>query len=344
MAVHFLAERLHSDCLMVSNTSVREDSFNSSEIPLLRSVRLWILIILDTVSTLCSLLLLYHLIRQRSLRQALSNHVIIILLILGLGTQCIDVPLYIAFILNNGTVTPSVPAVCLVWWVVGFAMYNGGTILMAWAAAERHILVFNYRSTATRRGRLLAHYFPLLILLLYVFVFYTYALFFFPCENPYEYRLPTCNAYPCYQAHWFMGQWDFIMNNIVPSFIVAVLSVALLVRVVRQKRRLHLKTEWRKQRRMTIQLVSISALNVIFNVPLNLISLAHLVGLPEARGVEVEQYLYFFTYFVIFFFPFVCLSSYPKIYKRLSWKFLCRRCRSNTAVVPSIGQAWAADS
>ena len=321
--------------LNVSNTSVPEDSSSKSEIPLSRSFRFWFLITADPVSTLCSLLLLYHLIRQRSLCQTLSNHVIIILLVLGLSAQCIDVPFYLAFILNDGTVAPSMPAVCLVWWVASFAMYNGGTILMAWTAAERHILVFNYQWTVTKRGRLLAHYLPMLILLVYIAVFYTYALFVFPCKNSYEYRLPTCNPYPCYQAHWFMGPWDFILNNIVPSFIVAVLSAALLARVVRQKRRLHLKTEWRKQRRMTVQLVSISALNVIINVPLNVISLARLLGLPETRGVEVEQYFYFFTYLVSFFFPFVCLSSYPKIYKRLSWKFLSRKCRSNTVVVPS---------
>lgn len=312
-----------------------ETVFDNSEISLPRFVRFWLLLLSDIPSITCAFILLYHLIHDQTLRKALSNHIIILLLILGLTTQLIEIPFYLAFIVNLGVVKPSMPATCLTWWFVSFGMYNGGTILMAWAAIERHILVFQYQWIRTKRGRILVHYFPISILLLYIFVFYIYVLFFFPCENTYEYLLPICNAYPCYQADSFIGMWEFIVNNIIPSLLVAVMSIALLIRVVRQKRHLNQHIEWRKQRKMTIQLVSLSALNIIFNLPLNLVSLAHLSGLPEDYGVEAQHYFYFSCYFLIFLFPFVCLFSYSELVKKIQWKVLCRKIRPNAAIVHS---------
>jgi hypothetical protein len=321
---------------MASNDSTDGDSFESSEISLPRTVRFWLLLLSDIPSIICTFLLLYHLIYDRALRTALSNHVIILLLILGSTTELIEIPFYLAFIANSGIVKPSIPSTCLTWWFVSFGMYNGGTILMAWASIERHILVFKYRWISTKRGRFLVHYFPITILLLYIFIYYIYVLFFFPCENTYDYTLPICNAYPCYQADSFFGMWDFIVNNILPSLLVAFMSFALLIRVIQQKRRLNQHLQWRKQRKMTIQLVSLSVLNIVFNIPLNIVSLAHLCGLPQDYGVEAELYFYFSCYFLIFLFPFVCLFSYPELVTKFKLNNLCRKIRPNITVPPTV--------
>jgi ABC-type dipeptide/oligopeptide/nickel transport system permease component len=106
---------------------------------------------------------------------------------------------------------------------------------MGWASIERHILIFNDRWLATKSGRFLAHYLPLIVILIYIFIFYIYVLFIFPCENTYAYDLPVCNAYPCYQNNPILGMWDFIGHNVLPGFLVAFVSVALLIRVIRQK-------------------------------------------------------------------------------------------------------------
>lgn len=321
---------------MSNNQSTDETSYESSEISISRPVRFWLLLILDVLSTICALFVLYYLIGHRKLRRSISNHVIIILLVFGLATQLIDVPFYLAFILNNGVVIPASPAVCLLWWFAALAMYNGGTVLMAWAAFERHIVVFHSRWTSNQRGRLLAHYLPLLTLLVYIFAFYIYVFFIFACANPYDYRLPQCNASPCYQADPLLGLWDFIGNNILPSLLVALFSGILLIRVVRQKRRLHQQVQWRKQRRLISQLLAISVLNIVINVPLNLVSLARLCGLPDDYGVEAQHYFYFSCYFLIFFFPFVCLFSYPEIVRKIPFLRLCRKNPQNIAVMPSM--------
>lgn len=313
---------------MESNGSDSSESFATSEISLPRSVRFWLLILTDIPSIICSFILLIYLIGNRTARNALYNHVIILLIIFGLGTELIDIPFYLNFIINSG-VRPSIPAVCIFWWFIAFAIYNGGQILMAWAAVERHILIFNDRWLITRRGQFLVHYLPLILILLYIFIFYIYVFFIFSCENTYDYDLPVCNAYPCYQGDSIVGVWDFVGNNIVPGLLVAFVSVGLLIRVIRQKQRLNQPIQWRKHRRMTIQLLSISILNIIFILPLNLLSLAHLCGLPEEYGVQVEQYIFFVSYWFILLIPFVCLGSTPELCKKIKTKLSCSRQRQN---------------
>jgi len=322
---------------MATNESINDVSFDNTEISLPRAVRFWLLIVFDIPSIVCAFLLLYHLIHDPTIRKALHNHVIILLIILGLTAQLIEIPFYLAFIANSGIVKPSIPATCYIWWIVSLAMYNAGTLLMAWTAIERHIIIFKFQWLAARRGRILAHYLPIAILLVYISGFYIYAFFFFPCEESYKYLLPICGASPCYQADSFIGKWEFIVNNIVPSLLVAFMSIALLIRVVKQKRRLNRPNQWRKQRKMTIQLVSLSVLTVVFNIPLNIVSLARLCGLPEDFAVDAQQYFYFSCYFLVFLFPYFCLISYPKLVLKVKWKILCRKVQPNTAFVTS---AW----
>ncbi|CAF2150614.1 unnamed protein product [Rotaria magnacalcarata] len=314
-----------------NNNEADGDSFQNSEISLPRVVRFWILILLDVPSVACTLFLLFHLIVNRTLRREITNHIIAILLVFGLPGQLIDIALYLTFINHAGIVTPTTPATCLIWWVATFGFYNGGTILMAWAAIERYILVYHDRLVSTFRKRLLVHYLPLLIIILYTGIFYGIVIFVPPCENIYNYKLPICNAYPCYQSYGILGMWEFGANNIAPTVAVAVFSILLLVRVSLLKRRLHQRTQWRKQRRMAIQLLSISSLNLIFNMPLNILALAHLCGLPSDVGFEVEQYFYFSCYFLVLLFPFVCLYQYPNIHRKL----FCRRKNRSTTIGPA---------
>ncbi|CAF3119806.1 unnamed protein product [Rotaria sp. Silwood2] len=306
-------------------------SFESSEISLPRFVRFWILILLDIPSVMCTLFLLFHLITNRTLRHEINNHIIIILLAFGLAGQLIDIPLYLTFITHTGIVSPSTPARCLIWWLAAFGFYNGGTILMGWAAIERYMLVYHDRLMSTNQKRFLLHYLPLSIIILYTGIFYIVVIFFPPCENIYDYTLPICNAYPCYQSYGILGMWEFGANNILPTLAVAFFSMLLLVRVSLLKRRLHQPMQWRKQRRMTIQLLSISSLNLIFNMPLNILCLAHLCGLPSDVGYEPQQYFYFSCYFLILLFPFVCLYQYPDLYRKL----FCKRVKRSAIVAPT---------
>ena len=60
---------------------------------------------------------------------------------------------------------------------------------------------------------------------------------------------------------------------------------------------------------MIIQLLSISALYLLLNFPIMILSVAHLCGLPADVGVEAQLVTFFLTYWVMMLLPFVVLNS-----------------------------------
>ena len=65
------------------------DAFQESEINIPRSVRFWLLLIFYIPSICCSFFLLFHLLIKKTLRSQLTNHIIIILLFIGLIIELI---------------------------------------------------------------------------------------------------------------------------------------------------------------------------------------------------------------------------------------------------------------
>ena len=272
------------------------------------ATRFWILLVFDVSSTICTFVVLFYVSFDRKLRSNAKNHTLVVLLMLGLSVQLIDIPFYLNFIVHS-SVVPANPSVCLIWWFIDIGIYNGVTILLAWTALERHILVFHDQWISTRKKRVFVHYLPLLFLILYIFVYYIYAIYGFPCQNSYDYTSIVCNESPCYENDPVMRMWDLLANNIIPALLEPILSFCFLFRVIWHKKRSNLPIQWRKQRKMMIQLLCLSSLNLAFNVPLNIIQIGHLCGLPQSVGAEATQYFFFLTYFVIFTFPFICFAS-----------------------------------
>ncbi|CAM4983140.1 unnamed protein product, partial [Rotaria socialis] len=250
-------------------------SFAGTEISMSRTARFWILLLFDIPSIICTLFVLCCILMDRKLRSSVKNHSLVLFLILGLGTQLVDVPFYLNFIVHS-SVVPANPSICILWWFTDIGMYNGGAILLAWTAFERHIIIFHDRWISTRKRRIIVHYLPLLFLILYIFIYYIYAFYAFPCENTYDYTLPYCDEYPCYANDPIMGMFDWIVNIAMPTLLEAFFSVAFMFRVVWQKYRSRLPVQWRKQRKMTIQLMSLTALNLSVNCPLSILNIAYL--------------------------------------------------------------------
>ncbi|CAF3968938.1 unnamed protein product [Adineta steineri] len=129
--------------------------------------------------------------------------------------------------------------------------------------------------------------------------------------------------------------WEFIAHTGTPILLEGIASIALVLRVQIQKRRLRQSNQWRKQRRMIIQLLLVTTLNIGINFSGNLILLAHLCGLPPEYGAEAQLYFSFLDYFVIFLFPFISLSQFPDLRKTMKKKLLdlVRRQPHRTATV-----------
>jgi hypothetical protein len=293
-------------------------TFDNSEISWPRSLRFWLLLIFDIPAIACSLFVLYHLLFDRIQRHALHNHTIIVLLILALVFQLIDVPWYLDFI-RHGIVWPQTPAHCKVWWLVDLGFYNTAAIILAWTSIERHILIFHDRWVSTQKKRFYVHYLPLIILLSYATIYYTVLIFFPPCEHTYPYTLPVCSATPCHLLIPVLGLWEMGVHGCLCTMIIACFSIALLVRVVMHRQRVANRAlKWKKYRKMLIQLLSISAVYLLFNFPIMILSVARQCGLPANVGVEEELVAFFLTYWVMFLLPIVSLVSLPKLKKRIS--------------------------
>lgn len=299
--------------MSTNNTGI---SFISSEVSIPRPVRFWLMLLFNIPSIVCSFCLIVHIIINRSQRIALQNHTILVILIFGLPIQLMDINFYLIFF-HYGSVQPSTPILCLFWWLADYGFYTGGLMSMTWLAIERHILIFHDRCVANRRGRFLFHYLPLILLVTYILVYYITVIFILPCENIYDYSVLVCGASPCYQSYDILGIWEYSVNNTASVFLEVIASTGLILRVQWQKRRLHQSTQWRKQRRMIIQLFLVSGLNVSLNLPIFFIPLLHFCGLPPEYGIQAELYFFFLGYFVIFLFPFASLCQFPELRKKI---------------------------
>ncbi len=120
--------------------------------------------------------------------------------------------------------------------------------------------------------------------------------------------------------------YDTICHQIIPTLIIVIFSISLLIRVLRRKTRLNRLIEWRQQRKMTIQLLSISALYFLLNFPRAILQLLMQIGISTNEFLNLYYGILIFAIYIIFLFPFVCCGLLiPEIRKKLKAFFYCRK-------------------
>jgi hypothetical protein len=289
-------------------------------------VRFWLYLIPNILSVLCSIFVLYYLLFDRKLREALYNHIIIIILVAGLIYELTTVPLMLYYYYFGDTWEMTLPISAIRFWTfIDSLGYQTQLIGLAWASIERHILIFHRQWVSTEKTRFFAHYLPLMVILIYCFTYY-FVFDLFPFCGDLHYPSPT-NGVPfsCIMFHPIMGKFDGICNLIIPTFIIFTSSLALLVRVLRQKARLSQGIQWRKQRKMTIQLLSISFLYLFFNFPRTILLIVNLFGILTYASTSVLVHTAFFAIYTVFLYPFVCCGAMPEIGTKLKKLFFCRK-------------------
>ena len=105
-------------------------------------IQFWLYLISNFLSILCSLLVLYFILGDRVLRHALNNHVIIVLLIIGLINELTGIPCVLHY-LRTGSSWIETPVFYLLYFFFEYGIYTTQIILFAWATIERHILIFS---------------------------------------------------------------------------------------------------------------------------------------------------------------------------------------------------------
>lgn len=298
-----------------------------------RQVQFWTILVFEIPSLACTIYLFYHIIVNKKLRQALHNHVIIILLFLSFIINIIDQPFYLDAYLHNGKNSfQSSPIICLIWLYVDYGFYGAITVFFAWASFERHILIFYYNQCLrTKMKRMIFHYIPLIVLSIYMIGFYIGVIIFPPCENSFDYEIEACGMSPCYEEISWLNIWDYLINGAMCTLIEAICSISLLIRVLWKRHRAHQPIHWKKHRKMTIQLLSISTLSLTTTLPQTLITAVQQIipGMTDF-AYEVEPYFFYLTTFVVLLLPFVTLGCFPELWPNVVFF----KIRQHIVVVP----------
>jgi hypothetical protein len=287
-------------------------------------VRFWLFLISNVLSILCSCFVLYCLLFDRTLRRALNNHFIIILLFNGLIYELIDVPMMLHFY-RFGDAWKLTPSLFQFWPFIDYICYTTEILVFAWASIERHILVFHNRWVSTKKKRFFIHYLPLLTLPIYCFIYYFFTVIFLSCKTLSMQSAVNGVPIPCIFFYPIIGSWETMAHQIIPTFTISIFNVALILRVLWQKTRLRRAIQWRKQRKMIIQLLPISILYLLFNFPWIFIQFCYLVGLPVNGAISTYYYGIFLSIYIIFLFPFVCCGSLHELRKKLKRFFFNQR-------------------
>lgn len=280
-----------------------------------QTLHFWLFLISDVFAFICTVFVFYHLVTDRQLRNALHNHVLIIILLLVFTFELIDIPLHLQF-LSTGIVRPTEPIICLVWWFIDWGSYYTIAVLLVFASIERHIIIFHSQLVATKRKRLIFHYFPLVMIMLIMVTFYSLAIFAPVCKNTFDYTVDLCGTHACYGTISFFVAVEQIGFGAISSCLIAIFNMALVVRVVRQKYRIHRSVQWRKQRKLAVQMIALSLLYLIFSLPLTIIYLVRLFGTPDWAGKALPIF-FFLSYYAILLLPYVCLGNLPRLWEKL---------------------------
>ena len=317
-----------------NNTNSTDDYYEYEEVFIpSAAVQFWTYLVFEIPSLLCTLYLLYFLILNRKLRREIHNHIVLILLIICFIILVIDNSIYLdGWRVAGGFSFSLSPGICLLWWFVDYGFYGAVSVFLVWASFERHILVFHRRQVLnTTRKIFYIHYIPIIILSLYLIGFYIGAIIFPPCENIFYFNYISCGSYPCYQDITWLNAWDYILNGVLCNILEAFFSISLLVRIIWRKYISTRVFRWKKYRKMTIQLLSISALSLSINFPQSLIILVRQIGSnTENFATDVEPYFFYFTGYVILFIPFISLASLPELWPKI-FRWQSRRVGPMTA-------------
>ena len=274
------------------------------------NLQFWLLLFFTIPSLICSLIIIYRYLLNQTMRRGLHNHSILLIIMINVFLIITDVSWMLDNLRRSGHVWSPTEAFCLTWWVVDDSLYSLQTVILAWASVERHILIFHSKYLTTKRQQVVYHYLPPGILVFYIFSFHITVLVFPPCENEFDFNSIECGSNPCYLSILFLSIWDMVVNSVIPTLTITIFNIALFYRIIAQKKRLRQPIQWRKHRRMSMQLLSLSAVYLFLNLPMIVIILVQLIQRKDPQvGFGTQLYIFFLTYSVTLSLPFVvCLN------------------------------------
>ncbi|CAF1528049.1 unnamed protein product [Rotaria magnacalcarata] len=316
------------------------DTSNIVSYSLADSVKFPILIAFEIPSILVSILIFIYFGWNRNTPIKDHNHSILVLLAVNFVQVTTDLPMPMNFFRLDGIVQPATSAYCTWWTWYEFSLNTINGCLMAWISFERHLLIFHsgfLRNIGTKKRRLL-RIVPLALCIIWGPIYYCIVVIISPmCENTRYFDSLLCGM-PCYlMTSW--GTFDLFVDVIFPVFLISLFNLALLVRVINQSLMVvgRVQNNWRKQRKLALQLGMISFVYLAVWIPLSIGQLGQNYIDPNFFRAQSDTFN-FLVYLVPLVLPIVCLMSMHEVII----KFKSRLFRRYGAVVmpanDSIGQ------
>lgn len=293
-------------------------------------IRFWSFLFANILSLICGIFDLYYLLTDRKLRQALHNHVFIVLLFIGIFYELTNIPWILYNDFNRRPIVRS-EIFYFFWTYTNYSFYSLQVELFAWATIERHILIFHDGWLSTKRRRFFIHYFPIIVIIVYYIIYFAFVHFYPFCKSNFDGFLAGGIHIPCVFHRTVLGLWDLNFHQVLPTLVIVTFSIALLVRTIIQRNKLSHGTHWTRYKKMIIQLLSISIIYIAFNGPWVLVIFVFQFGLPEHITNVALLYTGFLYYYVIFVYPFVCCLSLPELRQKAHEKLCCFMKKKQTA-------------
>ncbi|CAF4152987.1 unnamed protein product, partial [Rotaria sordida] len=225
-----------------------------------------------------------------------------------------ELPIILSYLRNN--IVPIQSNIFCEFWACQDYSFNVMILmLMGFTAIERYLLIFH--NQFLQQHLIILHYMPMIVCIIYPIGLYIYLIFFYPCINQFTYTMITCGG-PCYFYETTISIVDIFINLVFPVAVSSLASLALLTRVLCQKRRMQQRQMWKKNRRLLIQLLYIAILYNLLWLPMIICSSIMLFSpVPQSLLVELSvNILPYGIYIVILLCPFVSLMSLPELWSQ----------------------------
>jgi hypothetical protein len=146
---------------------------------------------------------------------------------------------------------------------------------------------------------------------------------FYPCDDTqWDFTTIECGDTTCYlSGSQILATFDWIANTGLPIFVIILASIALVIRVIKQKHRRQQVITWSKQRRMTLQLVSISSLYLIAWFPSIVTGLMEQFYSSNFLSQIEDDYILDLSYLICIFLPWISIGFLPEFMKWMLKQF-----------------------
>ncbi|UJR32455.1 hypothetical protein I4U23_019917 [Adineta vaga] len=266
-------------------------------------------------SLICDLFVFAYIIRRwrKEILSSTQNHFIQCLLLVSFIQKTTDLPMSL-YLLRWGVVLLKNNSFCLFWGWIDYSLLTVSLHLVMWCSIERHLFVFHSQLMKKQTYLILFHYIPMIICLLYSMLFYLFVIILpTMCENVWDYTLLFCGG-GCFAYIPFWGTFDWLFHYATPIIILLLSNVLLVYRFIWQKIRRRQQVQWRRQRRMILQLTFISLLYIFLMSPEIILGIIQALW-QSTFAIDIQiNYFYFIANFINQFLPFIIISSLPGIH------------------------------